>query len=662
MAVLSLAVGIGATASIFIILNAVLLRPLPFPDSGNLVVLEPAGQSGGASSPGDFRDLREQAQSFSHVAAWKMSFKPKGVSGGEYTETLKCAMVSAAFIDTLGLQPLHGRGFSDEECQQGNDHVAILSHGLWKRSFAGDTAILGKTIGLDRRTYTVVGIMSPSFQYPKDIDVWIPLALDPSQAGDYNSASLLLIGRLKEGVTLAQGQSELAVLSQRLAPNYPAFRKGWRLTALSLHETLVGKTRPVLLMLLGAVAFLLLIACLNVANLLLARAIPRRQEIAVRLALGANRARLFRQFVTESALLSLIGGGVGLLLAIWSTNSAKALLPPDVLRVGEICTDWRVLSVTFGISLASTLFFGVAAGLQSNRADLTDVLKSSHRHSWGRASARAQSALVITEIALTTILLTGGGLLIKSLILLRGTPLGFDPDHMMTSFTDFTGSQYATSQQRTEFTEQVMQQLRVLPGVQAVSAVSSLPFSTGTSAGGIVIEGREEVAPRPGDIGPYAGFRWIASDYPSAIRMQLLKGRGLHEQDNGNSVVVINQVMARRYWPDEDPVGRRVRPRFTDRWFEVVGVVSDLRHFTYDRDPDPEMFFPLAQSSTPGVWLLVRTAGKPTGMAEAIRNAVRTMDKTLPVDNVRTMDQRLSDSVAEPRFRTLLLAAFALLA
>ena len=207
-----------------------------------------------------------------------------------------------------------------------------------------------------------------------------------------------------------------------------------------------------------------------------------------------------------------------------------------------------------------------------------------------------------------------------------------------------------------------MQQLRVLPGVQAVSAVSSLPFSTGTSAGGIVIEGREEVAPRPGDIGPYAGFRWIASDYPSAIRMQLLKGRGLREQDNGNSVVVINQVMARRYWPDEDPVGRRVRPRFTDRWFEVVGVVSDLRHFTYDRDPDPEMFFPLAQSSTPGVWLLVRTAGKPTGMAEAIRNAVRTMDKTLPVDNVRTMDQRLSDSVAEPRFRTLLLAAFALLA
>ncbi len=664
VAIVTLTLGIGANTAIFSVINAVLLRPLPFEESDQLVVIRPEGLPFGAVAYTDLCDLQEHSMSFSHLGAF--AGQSKYLTGGEYSERVACAVVSVDFLETLGKKSVMGRGFQQSDVQTSAGQVTILGHSLWQRSFGADVNVIGKTISLDREIYTVVGVLPPGFSYPQDVDVWLPLIPEPWQINNYDTASLNLIGRLRADTTLAQSQAELATLASRLKDQYPAFRQDWRLTTKPLHESLVGRTRPLLLMLLGAVCLVLLIACANVANLLLNLGIQRSKEMAMRQALGAGRIRLLRQLITESLVLTGLGALGGLLLAVGSIGLIDRIVPQDIMRISTIAIDTTVLCFTLAVSVAAGLLFSLAPMWQSLRLDLNESLKGSrYAQAIKYASLKPKSLMIIGETAITVVLLTGACLLIRSLVILQGMPLGFDPDNLMTARISFTGSRYATPQQQVEFTRQVMEELRVLPGVKAASAVSSLPFSMSQNAGGIEIEGREEVTPAPGDIGPYAAFRWIDSDYFQAMGMHLLRGRDLNEQDMQTkaSTVVINETLARQYWADQNPIGQHIRPRSRNDWMEVVGVVDEVRHSGYDQEPMPEMYFPMKHNSkASGIWVLARTAKNPMGIAQDIRNRVRKLDATLPVDNLRTMNQRLTQSVVQPRFRTFLLGLFAFLA
>jgi putative ABC transport system permease protein len=654
LAVLTLALGIGANTAMFSVVNAVLLRPLPFPEPERLVTL--AGRSTNNFAAPDFRDLATQNRSFAALGAYTNA--TFNLAGGSEPERVNGARVSASLLPTLGVTPLYGRNLSLEEDREGGARVVMLGYGVWQRQFGADPSVVGRAIRLDEQSYTVIGVLPSGFNIPADKELFVPLALSAGDLTNYQGYFLQLIARLKPGVTRPEADAELATIIKpgEGGPRFSSVR------VIGLQEALVGDVRTMMLVLMGAVGFVALIACANLANLLLTGAARRQREIAVRLSLGANRNRVVRQFLTESLLLAGLGGLSGLSLAYCGMMLAGALLPRTIPRTGEIGVDGRVLIFTFGLSVAAGLLFGTLPALRASQTALTETLKAGSRTLGGGSSAsRLRAALIISQVALTVVLLTGAGLLIKSFVRLQQTPLGFRPERLLTARIALPRAAYATPQQRLSFGDRLLEEVRRQPGMQEAALTSFLPFATGNNSFGVLMNGQE--GGKPGM--PTANFRAVSPDYFRVMGIPLLKGREFSAQDHERvpMVAVINETMAKRYWRDANPIGQRIKETSdVDAWREIVGIVGSVRHRSLGEEPRPEMFVPYNQTPALNLNVVVRTQVEPISYAATLRRAMTAIDANLPIFEVRTMEERLSESVAQPRFRTALLGVFAALA
>jgi predicted permease len=668
VAVLALALGIGANSAIFSVVNTVLLRPLPYKNPGRLVMLwEEATHLGfpkNTPSPANFIDWRAQNTVFEAMAAMvERSFNLTGVGEPERFDGRR---VSANLFDLLGVQPQLGRAFRAEEDKPGS-RVVILSNGLWQHRFGGDPRVIGQALSLNGESYTVIGVMPGSFQFPTRHDqLWVPLAFDAKEAASRGNHFLEVIARMKPGVTLQQAQAEMSTIAARLAQQYPEenLRVGSVVTA--LQEQVVGDIKPALLVLLGAVGFVLLIACANVANLLLARAAARQKEIALRLALGAGRSRLTRQFLTESVLLAVIGGAVGLLLSIAGLRVLKTFIPDTISQAQAISIDAKVLVFTGLVALVTGIIFGLAPAMQVSHLDINDTLKEGGRDAAGGTRGnRIRALLVIGEIAVSFVLLMGAGLLINSFMHLRNLHPGFRANHLLTMKIPLSEVKYPDKERRSPFYAEVLRRVQALPGVQSAAVAGNLPLTYDGDSMPIGIEGRTDPPP---DQRPDVILRVVGPGYFSTMGIPLVRGRDFSEQDKADSarVVIVSEKTARHFWPGENPIGKRLKPGSTSRnipWIEIIGVVKDVRQNDFVSEPKMQMYMPYQQlnSFAPNA-LVVRTNVEPLSLAAAVRNAIWAVDKDQPVSNLRSMDEIVSEAVARQRFSMLLLGIFAALA
>src|SRR5215510_37865 len=639
VAVVTLALGIGANTTMFSVVNAVLLRPLPFPEPDRLTLLTPEGV-GNFAAP-DFRDVATQNRSFERVGAY--SDATFNLAGGSEPERVNGARVSAGLLTTLGVRLLYGRGLTEEEEREGAARVVLLGHSLWQRQFGADPGVVGRVVRLDEQSYTVIGVLPPGLNFPQDKELFVPLTLTAFDLNNYQGFFLKLIARMKSGVPRLQADAELATIIKpgNRGPRYRSVR------ALGLHEALVGDVRKMMLVLMGAVGFVALIACANLANLLLTAAAQRQKEIAVRLSLGASRGRVVRQFLTESLLLAALGGMAGLSIAYWGMKLAGALLPSAVPRIGEIGVDGRVLGFTFTLTVVTGLLFGILPALRASQTALTEALKAGSRTLGGSFRAnRLRAALVVSQVALTVVLLTGAGLLIKSFVRLQQTPLGFRAERLLTARIALPRSAYATPQQRLSFADRLLEEARRQPGMQEAALTSFLPFATGNFSFVIFINGQEEV--RPGM--PTANFRSVSLEYFRVMGIPLLKGREFSGADHESApmVAVINESMAKRYWPNADPIGQRVKETSNQAARrEIIGIVGRVRHRARGEEPRTKMFVPYSQVPGATLNLAVRTQMEPGGVGATLRQSVMTIDPNLPLYEVRAMEDRLFESVAQ---------------
>jgi predicted permease len=669
VAIITLALGIGANTAIFSVVNTVLLQPLPYKDADRLVMVwEDASQQGfphNSTTPANFIDWREQNRVFEGMAAiGRESFNLTGV--GE-PEKIDGRRVSANLFDLLGVEPHLGRAFLPEEDRPGAGRVVILSYGLWQRRFGSDINIIEKPLTLNGEIFTVVGVMPPRFQFPsREVEVWVPIAFDSREAANRGRHFLEVIARTKPGITLQEAQAEMDAIAARLQRQYPDTNTSTSSAVISLHEQVVGDIKPALLVLLGAVGLVLLIACANVANLLLARAAVRQKEIAIRIALGAGRLRLMRQFLAESVLLAVLGGGVGLLLALWGVSLLKAFIPQNISQAQAVTVDAKVLGFTLAVSLLTGLIFGLAPMTQASKFDLNETLKEGGRDSGaGSRGNRIRGLLVITEVAISLILLVGAGLLINSFMRLRHIDPGFRADNLLTMRIVLPQLKYADHRRRSAFYTDLIRRVEALPGVQSAAVTNWIPLVLQGDTVGICIEGRPDPGPAER---PDVVTRVVSPHYFATMGIELLQGHEFGEQNRVGSrpVVVISETMARRLWPGEDPVGKRItpgRPDNPDNWCEIIGVVKDVRQFQLDADPKPQMYFTYEQAGffAPN-HLVVRTNVEPQSLAATVRGTVWEIDKDQPVSNISTMEEVLSESVARQRFSTLLLGIFAAVA
>ena len=665
VAVLTLALGIGANTAIFSAVFAVLLRPLPFPDSERIVSLEGVNPSKGvADSNMSVPDFAEW-QAHGHALEQLAGFVTGGslLVTGEEAERVRGTSVTADFFPLFRTDPLRGRALQADDARKDAPPVAVLSHGLWQRRYGGDPNVVGKQIMVGRESTTVVGVMPPPFNYPARTEIWLPLTLDPA-AERRDNRYLEVVARLRPDATLAQAQAQLDAVNSRLAQSYAETNSGWSVKLTNLRERLVGNMRAPLLVLLGAVAFVLLIACANVANLLLARATSRRKEFAVRDALGASRARIVRQLLTESLLLSLAGGAAGLLLSLWLTQLLISLIPADTPRFDEIGPDARVFGFALGVSVITGLLFGLAPALQASRTDRNEALKEGGRTgSDGARRNRVRSLLIVSEIALSFMLLAGAGLLVRSFLRLRDVNPGFNPAGVLAMRLSASGPQYPAGPARAELYRQALERIESLPGVESAGAVLSLPlggdtFNVGRS---FIREGR----PATPEESAGASYLVVTPGYFRALQIPLVTGRTFAGQDTGNSpmVVIVGETMARRFWPGESPVGKRITI-WRDEKFprEIVGVVGDTRSQPGE-SPGAQMYVPYAQDPNWGsLSLVIRSSADPASLTAPVRNEVHSLDKSIPVYNVRPMSDVVAASLAERRASALLVGAFALLA
>jgi putative ABC transport system permease protein len=673
VAVIALALGIGANSAIFSVVNTVLLRPLPYQDPDRLVMVWEDNTKGGyprdTPAAANYIDWRDQNQVFEGMAAVAdMSFNLTGT--GE-PERIDGRRVSANLFPLLGVQPQIGRAFLPEEDQPGGNRVVVMSHGLWQRRFGSDANITSKSLTLNGESYTVVGVMPPQFQFPGGEDeLWVPLALTSQEAANRGRHYLQVLARMKPGVTLEQAQTEMSTIAARLQQQYPAQNTDLSAAVTPLHEHVAGDIKPALLVLLGAVGFVLLIACANVANLLLARAAVRQKEISIRIALGASRLRLIRQFLTESILLAALGGVVGLLLSLWGVSLLKAFIPPTIAQAGEVSIDGKVLIFTLLISLLTGLVFGLAPALQASRFNLNETLKEGGRDSAaGSRGNRIRDLLVIAEVAVSLILLIGAGLLINSFLRLRNVDPGFRTGNLLTMQVELPQQKYADQARRSTFYTELISRIEALPGVNSAAVTNWIPLVQQGDSIGFSIEGRPDPAPGQGKR-PTVVTRVTSPHYFQTMGIQLMQGRVFNEQDKVDSpaVAVINETMARRFWPGEDPVGKRITPGSLtspdpDDWLTIIGVAKDVRQFELVADPKPQMYISYMQA---GFFaprhLVVSTAVEPLSLAAAVRRTIWDIDKDQPVSNIRTMEDILSDSIARQRFSMLLLGSFAAVA
>lgn len=669
VALLALVLGIGANSAIFSVVNSVLLRRLPFRQPEALMMVwEDATHLGfpeNTPSAANFRDWREQNTVFDGLVAF--AFRSFNLTGGAAEpERLDGRRISAGTFALLGVTPLLGRNFLPEEDRPGAN-VVLLSHGLWQRRFGADPHIVGRAITLDGESRTVVGVMPRLVELPNlegwTDQLWVPLAFTPEEADNRGNHYLWVLGRLKPGVTRAQAQAEMTTVMARLEKQYPAENTRMGIKVRPLHDQLVGDIRPALLVLLGAVGFVLLIACANVANLLLARAAGRQREMAVRLALGAVRSRLTRQFLTESLLLAALGGAGGLVLAWSGLALLKHLIPAAVAQAEHIALDGRVVLFTAGLSLATGLLFGLFPALQASSGNLSETLKEGGRDgSSGRRGQRLRSLLVVAEVAISFLLLIGAGLLIASFVHLLKLDPGYRTDHLLTLKLTLGPTKYPDREQRVAFFREVTRRVRALPGVVSVAAASNLPLTYYGDSMPIGVEGRADPPP---DQMPDVIFRVVSPGYFETMGIRLVQGRDVHDSDTADKprVAVISEKMAQHFWPGENPLGKRFKPGSVTSdspWREVVGVVRDVRQNDFLAAPKMQMYFSHEQVvSLASNALVVRTSMDPLSLGTAIRNTVWSIDREQPVSDLRTMEELVASAVARQRFSALLLGVFA---
>jgi putative ABC transport system permease protein len=662
IAIATLALGIGATTAMFTVVNAMLLRPLQFPEPERIVLFLGINPRQGINesnmSVPDIADWQQQASSFEQIAGF--------VSGGLFltvgdeTERVRGTSVSTDFFPLFKTNPVYGRTLQPGDMQEGSEPVIVISYALWQRRFGGDASVVNSKVTLNGKPATIVGIMPAGFTYPSDNEAWVSLPLEPAKEPRDNRY-VQVVTRLKPQVSLSQAQAEMDTISQRLAQNYAETNTGWGVRLLELRESLVGEFRVALLILLGAVAFVLLIACANVANLMLARAIYRQKEIAVRTALGASRMRIVRQLLTESMLLSVVSGVAGFTLSLGLTKLLIGITPPNTPRVSEIGIDLRVFGLTLAIAVFAGLLFGLFPALQTSRPNLNDTLKDSgQRGSQFSGRNRTGSLFIVSEIALSFILLAGAGLLIKSFLHLRDINPGFNPDNVLAMRLTLTPGKYKQGEPRAQIYKQLVDRVQATPGVKSAAAVLSLPlggdrFGVGR---GLIREGRP-LTPEEQTIAQYLP---VTPAYFQTLQIPLKAGRVFTDQDTleTTKVVIVNETMARRLWPNESPIGRRFTV-WRDEKFprEVVGVVGDTKE-SLDKEAGDQMYVPYSQDPTWGsMSLVVRTNGEPTAFAGAVRDAIRAVDKGVPNYNLKTMNDVVSNSAAPRRVPMLLLSAFA---
>ncbi len=661
IAMLTLALGIGANTAMFSVVNAVLLRPLPFPEPERLMLLVD-GKAPANFAGADVRDLALPNRSFAQFGAYSVA--TFNLAGGSAQERVNGARVSAGLLPTLGVQPLYGRNLTREEDREGGAKVVLLGHAVWQRQFGADPNVVGRALSLDEQSYTVIGVLPPKLNFPADNELFVPLALSAKELDSYFSPFFITItARLKPGVTRQQAETELATLIKPTEPGEkrPRFQK---LRVMGLQEVLVGDARTMMLVLLGAVGFVMLIACANLANLLLTAAARRQKEIAVRLSLGASRNRVVRQFLTESLLLAGLGGVAGLFLAYEGMMLINVLLPRTIPRSGAISVDGAVLAFTCALTVLAGLLFGTLPALRASQTVLTETLKAGSPTLGGSVGAqRVRASLVVSQVALTVVLLTGAGLLIKSFMRLQQSRLGFRPERLLTARVSLPRSVYATPQQRRNFAERLLEETRQQPGMQAAALTSLLPFATGDHIFGVLFNGQKIEERRPGM--PMANIREVSPDYFRVLGIPLLQGRDFSPADHERAalVTVINEAMAKRYWPNANPLGQRINETNSDEnWREIVGIVGNVQHLARGAEPQPEMFVPLNQKPSNSLNVAVRTQVEQAVFEATLRRSVTALDANLPVFEVRTMEERLYESVAQPRFRTILLGVFAALA
>jgi putative ABC transport system permease protein len=679
VAVVTLALGIGATTAIFSVTHAVLLRSLPFADPERIVMVwenNPRMKQGGdriPAAPADFIDWREQNRVFQHIAAFtSFSFSLTGAGAPEKLDAVLC---SADFFPALGMKPALGRAFDPGEDEVGRHHVVVISDGLWRRRFGGDRGIIGRTLMLTGEQYTVVGVMPPGFTFPQGptmppgldfpprTELWAPLPFDDAARKDHLTLGLAVVARLRAGVSREQAQADMSGIAAAIDRQYKK-GAGFGVSLLELREQIVGDVRLALLVLFGTVCFVLLIACANVASLLLSWFLRRQKEMAVRAALGATRARLVAQMLTEGALLSLAGGALGLLLAKAGTDALLALRPDSLPRIDEVGINGWVLGFTFLASLLAGVLAGLVPALQASGPGMNITLKEESRGATTSAgNRRVRSLLIVSEVGLTLVLLIGAGLLVKSFTLLRKVRLGFNPDNVLTMRMALPLYKYPEGPQQAEFIDLLLRRVSALPGVGAAAVTTSVPLSgTGTDAT-VEIEGRQSALPQDKAMADYV----LASpDFFKVMETPLLRGRGFNEHDAGKSppVVIVSEAMARSFWPGEDPIGKRLSTALEGAQVkrEVVGVVGDVRRASLDAEPRPALYVPFAQNPYPLLFLAVRTKSSPPAMTNPVRAEVLSADPDQPVYDVKDMRQIVGDSSAQTSFSMSLLSIFAGLA
>ncbi len=666
VAIVALTLGIGANTAIFSLVNGVLLRPLPYPNSERIVSFQGRNPSQGINASNisfpDFVEWSKQSDLFSGSTAFYTGNSNLAADNAE-PERVPRAGVTSEFFSVLAVQPALGRTFRAEEDQPNNVSVVLLSDGLWKRRFGSDPNIVGQQISVGAKPVTVIGVMPPGFDFPEQSQIWTTSAVNPNEEPRDNR-SFSAIARLRDGVELSHAQAQISAINARLAQQFPDTSKGWDARVSILRDQLVREARPALLALLGAVGFVLLIACTNVANLLLARAAGRHKEIAIRAAMGASRARVVRQMLTESVLLSAIGGAFGLLLSVWLTDVLRSIMPEGAPRLDHIGVDYRVFAFTIGISALTGLIFGLVPALQASKLDVSSSLKEGGRTGEGHRRTSARSLLLIGEVALSLMLLIGAGLLSKSFLRLQEVRPGFNPHHVLVTSLALPGAKYK-DQQRPEFFRRLVQRLEVLPGVQAVGGGINLPLGASNYDIGraFIPEGR----PLTVDESKNGSFSTITGDYFRALQIPLIAGRIFDTRDTPDSpkAVIVNETVAKRYFGSpQNALGKRLTIWRDEKFLrEIVGVVGDTRTSSLLEEGGAQIYVPHAQDTD---WnfmaMVIRTAGDPAALAPALRREVLALDKDQPVYNIRAMDDVVANSIGAQRVSMQLFAVFAIAA
>jgi putative ABC transport system permease protein len=660
VAILTLALGIGACTAIFSVVNVVLLRPLDYPEPDRVVTIHetqlPKFPEFSVSPP-NYLDWEKQTKSYEYLAAYTGS--RVNLTGDGEPQQLIGIKATAHYFDVFGVKPALGRMFLPEEDAQGKNHVVVLSHGFWQRVFGGTRDIVGRSIQLNGEPYQVVGV-APHFGIASKVDVWMPMAFKPDEtANDARGGHYISVaGRLKKGVTFAQAKAELEVIAAQLAVQYPDPQKGWGIFMMPLQDYMVRDVKPVLYTLLGAVGCVLLIACANLANLLLARATARHREISIRAALGAGRGRLIRQLLTESVVLAIFGGAAGVLLARWGLDALLALAPTNLPRITEIHLDPGVLLFSLALSIVTGLLFGIAPAWLAARADVNEALKQGTRGSTeGGVRGRLRSALVVIEVTFALVLLGGAGLLARSFMQLAHVDPGFIPENATLLRLSLPQKKYPEKDQQIAFANTLVERVKGLPGVQAIGITHSMPL-VGDYVLGFNIEGRPAVD--PADL-PSTNYYAVSPDYFRAMGIRLIRGRVFTPQDDAKAprVAIINETMARQFFPNEDPIGKRINiTNGADTWREIVGIVADIKQYGVDKATSAQSYEPFAQVPFTSLNVVIRTSGSPAALLGALRPAVYAVDKDQPIGTIRPLEEIVADSIARQRFAMTLLTIF----